>query len=279
MESARTVTDAEVDELATAMRGMALAMDQRTLCVKTLAGRSLSCSQAGTVLGAVKAGIAQRIMAREVLHGRILGLPEGLEDVLSAIPAELRSDVKAALLARAVGSPNTVRSITAPVRAKDLMLVPDKSVDLGRAEPSFPARQNDWSECVERLRTRVGEEEMSAALYGDLADTFHSLGLGTLPPPSARGSSVASSRAPVENGELLFTPAAPSVKVAPQAPPRPVPPAPEPGGGLPRSFKMSSLPAPPRQGAKEPPTQTAVGVNEGNLTVDDVADNMSEESV
>lgn len=287
------MTDDEVGDLATAMRGMALAMDQRKLCVKTLAGRSLTCSQAGTVLGNCTAGIAQRMLAREVLHGHIRGLPQGLEDALAPISAELRSDVKAALLAPAGGSPNIVRSITAPARVKESMLRPDSSDEdkdeRGGAEISRPAWQKDWPECVERLRARVGEEEMSAGLYGDLADTFQALGLGPLPPPSARGSSAASTRTPVDAVasacELPSRPSPPSAalepKAAPQAPtrlPAPLPPAPVPGGSLPRSLKVSALPAPPVRRAAEA-AEADVGANEGNLTVDDVADGMSEESV
>lgn len=297
VETAQSMTDAEVEDLAKAMRGMALAMDARALCAKTLAGRSLSCHQAGAVLGAVQLGIAQRIIAREVLHGKIRGLPQGIEDAIAPVSAELRRDVQAALLAVAGGAgggPAISRSITAPLRPKQSMLQPNTGESrsalvpiLERVSPREappPARQSDWAECVERLRARVGEEEMSAALYGDLTDTFQALGLGPLPPPSARGSSAAT---PTSETPAPLGKAASELTSVPQAParlPAGVPPPPAPGS-LPcssspfQTLKISALPAPPPQRGSGADANQPKVANEGNLTVDDVADGMSEESV
>lgn len=300
VERAQAMSDAEVEDLAKAMGGMTLSIDQRNLCTKVLAGRSLSCSQAGAVLGAVKLGIGQRMFAREVLQGRLRGLPEDVEDALAPISAELRGDIRAALLApegSGRSTPSIVRSVTAPVRAKEAIV--QHLDDLRAADgPPLPARRSDWPECVERLRARVGQEPLSDELYGDLADAFRALGLGALPPPSARGGSVASSRTlesvvPYPGPSVVprAPDRAPDPSAVPSAPDRPpdrpplaaVPPAPIPGCSLPtfqaRSLKVSALPEPPvPQAADNPATHLAADFNERNRTVDDAVDNMSEES-
>lgn len=195
------LSDADVNDLAEAMRGKALATDQRILVSERLAGRSLTCKQAGLLLQTIKLGLMQRILAFEVLQGRLSDLPDGLNHVLEPLAGpQLRKDVKAGLQ-----SPEPTRvsfldkhdneklmaktfchSTSMPVSTGEdsTSLVTPLSPTYCDSRHSLPLdnRKPGWEHSVDRLRARVKNGDVAPELHEDLAHVFEALGLGPLPP-------------------------------------------------------------------------------------------------
>jgi len=92
------LSDNDVLLLVKAMRKLDLAMDQRSLVMKALAGRVLSCCQAASLLTAIQMGLVQRIVAIEVLASRLTDLPTGLPQILEPLSKPLRGEVERKLM-------------------------------------------------------------------------------------------------------------------------------------------------------------------------------------
>lgn len=178
------------------IRQKALATDQRILIEEMLTGRSLTCQQAGRFLESVKLGLMQRMLAFEVLPGRLTDLPDGLPQLLEVLSGSIRRDVEVALR-----SPRPAVAIgNRPMAAPELMPVQPLTLSNGARSPSARSlprdrRKPDWPECVDRLRVHVMNGEVSPALHQDLAAVFEALNLGPLPAPRDESYSASSSSA------------------------------------------------------------------------------------
>lgn len=180
------VTDDDIDGLMNEMREKALATDQRNLVREFMPGRSIACRQAGVLLGSVRLGLVQRMIAFEVLQGRISDLPDGLPALLESLSGPIRSEVEANFSAQTDG--RLTRTQSMPVRrchsnfsGEQIQLDSATTAPQCRSKLELVRRQCNWAECVERLRSRVTAGDVSAPLYEDLSAVFEALALGPLP--------------------------------------------------------------------------------------------------
>lgn len=200
------LSDADVKELAEAMRRKALATDQRILVSERLGGHSLTCRQAGVLLQTIKLGLMQRILAFEVLQGRLSDLPDGLPYVLEPLSGSiLRRDVEVGLQ-NPQRTPSTgsfldnYKSSVSTSNSNDC-ITPIKSFHSRPQSPTASVgssamtdnRKPGWESSVDRLRARVNKGNVAPEVYEDLAHVFEALGLGPLQGQPAREHSGATS--------------------------------------------------------------------------------------
>lgn len=185
----------ELEALVLEMRKMQLATDQRAVAERFLSGRSLTCSQAANILEVVQLGIMKRMLARDVLRGRLSDVPEGLNMITDGLSGQLQSDI-----ARELGGINTSGFTDGRSSSVSLMGENSSSVETLKRSMTMPMRSSsnaaqttlgpglrrraDWAESVERLRLRACSGDGSDLLYEDIRSVFEALGLGTLPPRS-----------------------------------------------------------------------------------------------
>mmetsp|Transcript_19601 Transcript_19601/g.39927 ORF Transcript_19601/g.39927 Transcript_19601/m.39927 type:complete len:281 (-) Transcript_19601:118-960(-) len=185
---AAALADFEVVSLVARMRGQQLGTDQRELAAQVLQGRTLTCRQAGAILGVVQLGIMQRMLAFEVLKGRLSDLPHGLPDLLQPLSGRILIDVGSEFGGDAFDRTlYSSRSSTASMDVTPRQAAPHKATD---ALSLSLNKQNDLTESVDRLRSHVCTGDVSDALYQDVKSVFDALGLGQLPPkqPTPRGA-------------------------------------------------------------------------------------------
>lgn len=87
------MTDSEVSSVIMTMKGEQLASDQMNFVKSIMKDRSVTCSQAGSMLEIVKNGLVQRIMAVEALKGKVTDLPRGLPLLLTPLTGPIRHDI------------------------------------------------------------------------------------------------------------------------------------------------------------------------------------------
>lgn len=200
------LTDADVKELAEAMRRKALATDQRILVSERLGGHSLTCRQAGVLLQTIKLGLMQRILAFEVLQGRLSDLPDGLPYVLEPLSGSiLRRDVEVGLqnpqrtpstgsfLDNYKSSVSTSNSNDCITPIKPFHSRPQSPTASVGSSTMMDNRKPGWESSVDRLRARVNKGNVAPEVYEDLAHVFEALGLGPLQGQPTREHSGATS--------------------------------------------------------------------------------------
>jgi hypothetical protein len=217
MENLRPLTDADMKVLLAELRQMALATDKRCLVSEFLMDRSLTCKQAGILLETVKLGLVQRMLAYEVLPGRLSDLPDGLPYILEPLPVPIRIDVEANFRGPNAHKKRIMRSnfllpqsnITKAFTMPDLRLnslaenlvtemtpveqvppVEQIKLDSVRTTSSrsiaiVERRQADLSECCHRLRSYATNVDLPTPVYQDLTAVFQALGFPPLPTPTS----------------------------------------------------------------------------------------------
>mmetsp|Transcript_46833 Transcript_46833/g.125544 ORF Transcript_46833/g.125544 Transcript_46833/m.125544 type:complete len:298 (-) Transcript_46833:112-1005(-) len=209
------LSNLELQALVVRMRGQQLGTDQRELAAQALQGRMLTCRQAGAMLGVVQLGIMQRMLAFEVLRGRLSDLPDGLPDLLQPLSGRILVDVGNELggdsfdkalysdrLASARGTPSTFTGdgtdLVSAVAPSALLAASPREVARSELDihPALQKKQSDWVESVDRLRTHVCNGDVSDSLYEDVRSVFDALGLGQLPPRQATPRAGAGAGAP-----------------------------------------------------------------------------------
>jgi len=210
------LSDADVSEMAQAMRQKALATDQRILVSERLGGHSLTCRQAGVLLQTIKLGLMQRILAFEVLQGRLSDLPDGLPYVLEPLAGNiLRKDVEVGLQNPQQSSSsrgnfmdkynNSSSSSSNLAISGNHRATPVKSfnsrpssptISLGSGGSLLDNRKPGWEVSVNRLRARVKNGDVAPEVYEDLNHVFEALGLGPLQPARELSSVIPSGGLP-----------------------------------------------------------------------------------
>lgn len=223
----------ELETLLRCLNAESLATDQRFILERVLVGRSLTGVQAGQLLGAVRLGIMQRVVARDLLRNCITDLPDSMPRVLGQLEEPLRSSIEADLR----DDQNAVmRCATLPASvyaSRPLCISPAPALAASATVPAsaasgggtLPQQRADWTACMERLRSRVLlSEEISDGMYQDLADAFDSLGLAPLPAASSRASTALAAHTAAEpswlaDAEETVTAAEPGTLDDPKAAP------------------------------------------------------------
>jgi len=203
------LNDEEFGDLVHSMKQKLLATDQRLLAAQALRGRTVTGHQGGRLLQVVNLGIMQRLLAFEVLEGRISDLPEGLPHLLEPLSGQIQIDIGFRIgghhfdpvdyghtrsswnSSDSCGDRSVRSGHTSPTVGR---LSPLSSV-LSRSTPSLPPAQDmsrrlpEHSESLERLRQDVCGEDVPDVLYEDVRAVFDNLGLGALPPKKSNPNS------------------------------------------------------------------------------------------
>eukprot|EP00929_Paragymnodinium_shiwhaense_P102470 TRINITY_DN6566_c0_g1_i1.p1 TRINITY_DN6566_c0_g1~~TRINITY_DN6566_c0_g1_i1.p1 ORF type:complete len:282 (+),score=59.52 TRINITY_DN6566_c0_g1_i1:102-947(+) len=192
------LSDLEVHFLVLDISQHQLSSDQRNLAASRLGEhRTLTCAQAGHILGPVQHALTQRNMACQLFRGgRLSDAPEGLPDLLHVLPATMRQEVAKQLggqrgleIAKSLEASGADSTEPVPPSLSPLSARPSVSLLSSRATTKASAssyyNRAELDRPVERLKDHVRHGEVSEAVYQDLAAVFAILGLGELPPQPA----------------------------------------------------------------------------------------------